>query len=365
MSGAAIAPAIPVLEAGLVAEGQPAPLLARAALIMPALVIMLSGVVMGRLTGRVDQRLGFCLSLCALAFFGVIGGLASGYGFLLLSRVGLGLATAAVLCFATAAIAAHYQGAERGRVIGRKAAVNTFGGVIFVLCGGALAGIAWQAPFVLYLLAVPVAVLVAGRSWRSPGTVQQTAVPLGPILLELGLLVMAMGAFYLMPVQVPFVPALSEAPVQSGLVIAAATLASGIASLIVASRAGHAPGAVRSGALVLLLTGLAICSLVGSLPGYLLAAVLIGVAFGALLPVLISAIMARSTPQTAHGLSGLIATALYAGQVLAAFFAPSVGAIDPRAPFAAFAVLSALALLLYLYGASLRPAGRWLWERAA
>ena len=126
MSGAAIAPTIPAIETAFSgAAGGSA--WGRVALVVPAVLIMLAGPWIGKQTGRTDQRLGFIIALCAMAVFGVLGGLANGFGWLIATRIGLGVATAATLCFATAAITTLFQGPARGLVISRQAAVNTFG----------------------------------------------------------------------------------------------------------------------------------------------------------------------------------------------------------------------------------------------
>ena len=365
MSGAAIAPAIPGIEAALSGATDNAAFWARTALILPPLVIVFFGAMIGRMTGQVDQRRGFVMALCALALLGGLGGLATGPFTLLLSRIALGIATAAVLCFATAAIAGHFAGPERATVIGKQSAANTFGGVIFVLMGGLLAQISWQAPFMLYLLALPVAVMVAGYDWGTPQNTHRESPALRPLLPNLVTLWIAMTAFYLLPVQVPFVPLIIETPALAGLVIGCATLTSGIVSLLMRRMAPEQEPLIRKLALALIALGLIECSLAQNLMAYLLAAALIGAGFGALLPLVVRQLMSQSTPATAHAISGLIAASLYAGQVSAAIFAPLAGLVDRRLPFAALAVVAGLVAGLYVNRRNLRPWGRWIRDNLA
>ncbi|NUB45450.1 MFS transporter [Fertoebacter nigrum] len=364
MSGAAIAPAIPGIEQAL--SGGGGTVWGRIALVVPALVIMCAGPWIGRQTGRMDQRSGFVAALCAMAAFGVAGGLATGFGWLLLTRVGLGLATAATLCFATAAIAALFQGEERGHVISRQAAINTFGGVVFVLLGGLMSQFGWQVPFLLYLLTLPVAFFAAGFDWRAP-VAQAAAKPeMAGLWVPLATLALAMMAFYLVPVQAPFVPVLVQTPALSGLVIACATLASGLVSLRIAAVLALANGpVVQAAAIFAVILGLVEFGLAASLPQLVLAAGLIGAGFGALLPMTVRRIMAGATPATSHAIAGLIASALYAGQVGASLLAVVLSLGGPRLPFFAIAAGLGLACFLQANRARLRPWARWIWEHLA
>ncbi|UWQ00391.1 MFS transporter [Aliiroseovarius crassostreae] len=334
LSGAAIAPALPEIERALLPVGAGIGVWGRLALVLPALVIMLIGPWIGHWCAKVHPGRGFVLSLVALAVSGVAGAFSSGMAGLLISRALLGVATAAVLCFATAAIAGLYAGPERARIIAGQSAINTFGGVVFALLGGVLAIWGWEMPFLLYLLAVPIAYFAAYQNWgEAPGVAKvardRPAVIWPPLLALAGL----MMGFYLIPTQVPFVPLLAAAPAQTGLVIAIGTLCSGVASLLLARRpmARH-PVLINlaAGAMVLGLFGLALAH---GLTLLLCGAALVGAGFGVLLPLSVRQIMEAAAQGSAHVLSGRIASALYAGQVGASALAVSAGPLHPSAPF--------------------------------
>jgi predicted MFS family arabinose efflux permease len=333
---------------------------------------MLVGPWIGKQTGRTDQRLGFVIALCAMATFGVLGGLANGFGWLIATRIGLGVATAATLCFATAAIATLFQGPTRGLVISRQAAVNTFGGVVFVLLGGLLSQLGWRFPFSLYLLTLPVAYFASTLEWQPPTetddqTDQQDTNLLSSIQIPLLTIGMAMTAFYLIPTQVPFLTILVDNAALSGLAIACATLFSGIVSLNI-GRLVEASGAtaiivaaVFMGALGLVELGLA-----SSVFAVLLAAILVGMAFGAVLPLTVKQIMANGTPKTANIIAGYIASALYAGQVAASVFALGLGhAGTERLPFFAMAAVILLTTASIIHKEKLVPTAKWIWDHLA
>ena len=336
LGGAAIAPAIPAIEIAL--GGSTAGVWGRLALILPAVIVMATGPWIGRWSGRVDQGRGFVLSLIALALCGTLGGLVSGFSALLITRIGLGLAIAASLCFATAAIANHYNGAERGQVIGKQAAINTFGGLAFVLLGGVLAQWGWRFPFLLYLLALPIAYFAARLRWLNQEHPRKAKVALAPLWLDLLTLGGGMAAFYLIPAQAPFLPQLADAPALTGLVLAGSTFASGVLSLSISSAPlGKATGLAHWTSAVLVLTGVLGMTLPLPLWSLFLSAASVGAGFGILLPLTVRRIMQHSTPATANALSGLIASALYAGQVAAALLALAFGQIRPDLPFWAMA----------------------------
>lgn len=361
MGGAAIAPALPEIESALLGtQGGStggAGVWGRVALILPAVVVMLLGPWVGGWCARLHPGRGFVLSLVAVALSGGAGALATGIGGLLFTRLALGLATAVSLCFATAAIAQQFSGAARARVIGRQSAINTFGGAVFALGGGGLAVWGWQMPFVVYLLALPVALAAAGHDWGSKPAGQsgsKTPLPVDwPPLLTLGGMMMG---FYLIPVHAPFVPVLVAAPAQAGLVIAGGTLVSGLASLAVAQRrpSEHRGLGLLAGGLMAL--GLAEMALAQSLAALMLAAALMGAGFGIILPLSVRQMMERVESAAAHALSAQIAAALFAGQVAATGLAVATAVLHPAAPFALMSAGISIALILAIR--SIRTAER-------
>ncbi len=363
MSGAAIAPAIPAIERAFGA-GE-AGVWGRIALVLPALIVMFAGPMVGRWTGHLHQGRGFVVALLALGLSGVFGGLAGGFAGLMVTRVALGVATAATLCFATAAIATLFSGARRGFVIGRQSAINTFAGVVFVLLGGLLAQWGWRMPFLLYLLALPVAWFAAQQTWGERPQICHQRVETSAFRAPLLTIGFAMAGFYLVPVQAPFVSAVAATPALAGVTIGCATLTSGIASLMIVSQPEHARRLIVVFANVILALGLIEMALAQTLVAVLLAAALIGIGFGAVLPVAIRHIMAQTTAATANAVSGLVASALYAGQGSALVVALIAGRWGAQVPFAGMAALLMIATFLYLYGPRLRRWGRRVWDQLA
>lgn len=85
-----------------------------------------------------------------------------------------GIGSAALISGAVVLVGDFWSAAERPRVLGRNAAVMTFGLTVYPLLGGILTGFGgWRAPFLLTLAAIPLArwvVQAVPAGVRSTGT---------------------------------------------------------------------------------------------------------------------------------------------------------------------------------------------------
>jgi len=336
MSGAAIAPALGELHLALTSGGGKG--IDRVVLILPAIVVLFAGPVIGRISSEISPRTVLCFGLVLLATAGALGGLATSYIWLFLTRTLLGVATAIVLCAATAAIVRFFEGPARGRMMSAQTACNTLSGVVFIACGGLLATLNWRLAFAIYLLALPVAILAWRLDWgqvvKAPARQHNTA-GLHDDLPMLGMIVLAMGSFYLLPTQVPFLREIVSGPAQAALAIAGGTLASAPCAML-APRLSQLIGrrnTMAAGTAAMALGNLAM-NLAGGPLVATLAAVLVGSGFGLILPLAILVVMDRTAPADREAKSGWIASAIYCGQVFAVVFATSVAGLGNTVPFA-------------------------------
>lgn len=101
-----------------------------------------------------------------LLVFGVAGGLvalAPNLWVLVTLRLLQGMGSAGLVNLAIVIIGDHWDGPQRARLIGRNAAVLTVSLAVFPPLGGVLVDlVGWQAPFLLY----PLALLTAWAAWR-------------------------------------------------------------------------------------------------------------------------------------------------------------------------------------------------------
>ena len=142
---------------------------ARASLLISAYFAV--GIVLSPFIGIVADRVGRRRVLVtSLLVFGLTGGaqaLAPTFDALLGLRAVQGTAAAGIFITTVTLVGDAFEGVRRNAVLGVNTAVLSIGAAIFPLVGGALVAVSWNAPFLAYLLAVPVG-LFALRTLEDP-----------------------------------------------------------------------------------------------------------------------------------------------------------------------------------------------------
>ncbi|WP_168219940.1 MFS transporter [Salarchaeum sp. JOR-1] len=154
-----ISPALPtVREALAITDGQ-------AALLVTAFTV--PGIVLAPLVGVFADRYGRRAVLVpCLIGYGVSGAavaLTTDFTVILGLRVLQGVAGSALVTLAVTLIGDLYDAGQRNHLMGVNGAAISVGTASYPLVGGALASVSWRAPFLLYIVGVPVG-LVAYRS---------------------------------------------------------------------------------------------------------------------------------------------------------------------------------------------------------
>ncbi|WP_218579423.1 MFS transporter [Phytohabitans houttuyneae] len=309
----------------------------------------------GPLVGRAFDRWGTRRPLAAgLLLYGVAGGaglVVEAYPLLIATRLAFGVGAAFVFTGTTVALLDRYDGPRRDRVMGWRSTAISLGGVVWPLAGGALGALSWHAPFAVYLLGVPLALL----AWRLPGDHPHRP-PAGrgsgrpvwnPALL--GVYALQCAATALLYAVLVFLPArLAGLGVTSTLAVALfsaalslAMSAAGLAYPRLRARFGHS-GLLRLAFAAWTLALLALAA-GGTAAVPLAAAVLFGAGMGVAVPALTVLTGDLAPPGRRGQATALLATAGFAGQ----FAAPlAFGPLDrPPAVFLAAAGLAAAALL--------------------
>ncbi len=159
MGVSSIIPALPGMITGLALSG------ANVGLVITAFT--LPGVFMAPLTGILADRLGrkkvlipalFCFSLAGAACF-----FAPNLSWLLALRFVQGIGAGPLGVLYAVLIGDLFPGPERTRAMGYNASVLSVGTALFPAVGGALATIGWNWPFLLPLLAIPLALVCMSR----------------------------------------------------------------------------------------------------------------------------------------------------------------------------------------------------------
>ena len=156
MGSAAVSPALHGIEVELGTSK----FLASMVISLPSLVVAILGFPMGYLADRVGLAKVMIASLVLFIAAGVSGYFCTDIQTLLATRVLLGVGIAGISTSATGLMGIYYDGDERRRVMAIQSAFMGFGGVVLEIIGGLMADVAWNVPFLVYLIALPI--LIAG-----------------------------------------------------------------------------------------------------------------------------------------------------------------------------------------------------------
>ena len=156
MGGAAVTPGLPGIEAHFADHAN----LTSFVITLPHLAVAIVGFLMGAVADRFGQ---FRTLVASLLIFIVTG---TGSYFLddiysiLVLRFLLGFGLAGIVCTVTSLIGSYYSGQRRVRMLGLQSASMGVGVLVLEVLGGSLADMSWNAPFLVYLIAVPFLILV-------------------------------------------------------------------------------------------------------------------------------------------------------------------------------------------------------------
>ena len=300
MSGATIAPSLPAMQEYF-ADVENVELLVRLILTIPALFIALSGAVVGQLVDHIGRKPLLIGSTLLYGIAGSSGFILNSLWTILIGRALLGISVAGIMTGVTTLIADYYTGQKRAKFMGLQAAFMGLGGVIFLSLGGLIADLNWRFPFLIYLSAWAILLLIVftlyepnfqkadDRTSEASEASQpsQTNMPIGLLAMIYSFASFYMVAFYLIPVQLPFyLKNLSNSSASvSGLALAASTLASAIASLRYGFVKEHLEFvSIVITAFAIAAVGYLIIGFAGSYQIVLIGLIIAGFGFGLLLP---------------------------------------------------------------------------------
>ena len=119
--------------------------------------------ILGVAADRLGRKKIIAFSLLLFGVSGILCGLAGDFGTLLLLRVFQGIGAAALSSLNLTIIGDLYQGSRRAGIMGINSSVLSLGTASYPLLGGALATLAWNFPFFISFLAIPVGFAVLFR----------------------------------------------------------------------------------------------------------------------------------------------------------------------------------------------------------
>ena len=266
------------------------------AMTVPALCVALFSPAAGWLSDRVGRKNLLVLALVLYAAIGIVPFFLSDLKQIIAARVGLGVAEAIIMTIATALIGDYYVGKERERWVGRQVATVSLSAIVLIAIGGILGqAMGSRGPFLLYLLAIPVALIAAVvlfEPTRSADNAEQksASLPLARILPILLTTLFVGIVFYTMIVKLGEILGLTAtvSPAQIGAIGAGANIGVAVGSFLFSRMKG-------SSGPTLLLTGLTLAAigylgtgLSGSLVVTSIAVVIATLGFGIMLPTLLT-----------------------------------------------------------------------------
>jgi MFS family permease len=128
-------------------------------LTLPALIVVLSGPLMGYLADRFGRKPLLIGSLILGGLSGSAAAVMPSLGLILVTRALVGLGIAGSTTATNSLVADYFVGDERAKFMGQVTAFTGFGGILFMPIGGFLASLNWHYAFLSYLPALLIAPL--------------------------------------------------------------------------------------------------------------------------------------------------------------------------------------------------------------
>ncbi len=321
MSGATISPALPKIAEAF-ADHPNAAFMVKLVLTVPALFIVIGGPIAGWIVDTMGRRKLLLSALALYALAGTAGAFATSLETLIVSRAFLGLAVAGIMTCSTTLLIDLFEGPARMRLMGLQAAFASGGGVVFILMGGALSELGWQAPFFIYLaslIILALAVPYLPEPKRPPFQIAQGQpkqnMRIAWAIYAAGF--MSQVAFYTIPVNLPFFLAADYGV--TGAAAGASIAVSTLFMAITSSNYGRVRARFPYAALIAIAFGLmgagfVFIGLARELPVLLLGLSMTGTAFGVLMPSCGSWLSEIADPAYRGRVMGGMGTAIFLGQ---------------------------------------------------
>jgi len=269
------------------------------ALTIPALCVAIFSPIAGLLSDRIGRKMLLLFGLLGYAAVGIIPFFLTSLFQIIGSRFVLGIFEAVIMTVSTALIGDYFKGDTREKWIGIQIGAVSVSAIILIALGGALGEfLGSRGPFLLYLIALPIALLVFLKLFE-PRAIEKASASGKNLpwktLLPLLIITLAVGVFfYTVIVSLGDILLLVEevSPAQIGLIGAAVNLGVMIAASSFIKLKGNSSGPK------LLAIGFALFSIgyVGmgvssSIAGSVTAAIITSLGAGFLLPCMLAWVM--------------------------------------------------------------------------
>lgn len=224
--------------------------------------------------------------------------------YILLSRVGVGVAEALIYVLSTTMIGDYYRGEARDRWLAGQTAFASVSALVFFNLGGVLGEAGWRAPFFVYASALVMFALIWKYTWEPAGECQADA-DKGPVAAphnlswanfpwgKMGLIaaITVYGSVFFYTVQIQASSGLAELGLTStariGFLTSIASLGVPLGTFIYSRIARIGVGKLLVAEFGLLAIGFVLMGRTGSVPGFLTGCFINQLGAGLLLPTLV------------------------------------------------------------------------------
>lgn len=316
-----LAPVLPTLSRTF-ADTPGVSFLVPLALTVPALFVALFSPLAGYVADKVGRKQLLIIAMVAYALFGTAPLWLDSLGAIVASRVGVGIAEAAIMTCCTTLITDYYDGVPRNKYLGLQVMVSALAATAFFALGGLLGNVSWRAPFWMYAASLVIVVPMVFLLWE-PGKTgnaakERTPVPWSQIGVPALVTLFGGVVFYALIVHLPYVLAglgVSDTGL-IGLAAAIASLATAAGAISFRFLAAWGTFRLLIAAFGLAAVGLALVSVAGSVPLAIAGAVIASAGTGILLPTLLTwAVSGLEFKQRGRG-TGIWTGSLFVGQFL-------------------------------------------------
>lgn len=368
MGGAAVTPGLPGMQSHFFEYSD----ITSFIITLPHLAVAIVGFLMGVLADRYGKVRILILSLIIFIITGTGSYFLDNIYAILVLRFLLGFGLAGIVCTVTSLIGCYYTGQQRIRMLGLQSAAMGVGVLILEVLGGALADMSWNAPFLVYLIAVPFLILVL-LFLREPAEETLEAVndngaknDMKTIVACYIAILVGMIVIFSIPTQMP-----SYMELQLGVSATLMGLFLGFHGLgntafsILHRRFSQMTSSMNLIIIAFLILTVALVLpmfVAESVPVCVVTLIVAGFAVGLIVPSVSNSIIAASAPSNRGKVMGMYAVFLNLGQFAISIVAiPVLGFVDNSYPemFAVFALIALImAVAMFFVYHSKRPAAK-------
>lgn len=336
---------------------------------IPALMIAIFAPFAGQIVDRLGRKNLLVVAMLAYAIAGTVPAWIDSLTGILISRAFVGVFEAAIMTVCTTLIVDYFhEERRRNKYLGLQTVATTLGATAFIAIGGAVGSAGWHAPFWIYAIAAPIAIVMIFSLWE-PGRGDPTdahiaagekaRVPWRMLGLPLVVTVFGGFTFYVMIIEVSYLVVGTGVAANDTATIG---LVSAIASLATAAAALLFPRIARTGTRLLLplafglqASGMLIVWLVSGFVGVLIGAIVAGFGSGILLPSLVTWVVSRTRFEERGRATGWWTASFFFGQFVTPIIMGAIaGATGAPLPVAVGVVGIAAAVVAVVLALTMR-----------